>query len=345
MRRLAFVCVPSPATCAATVTVLLGIAVSLSAAAAETVGGRNAMQWLALMDQALTELNYDGVFSYVHGNEVSSLRVVHGTLDGELRERLIHLDGAPREIIRHGDQVACILAPGDKLLELEDSIPSGPFARAFTRYSGELPKSYRLRLGRMGRFASRDAVELVIDPIDGDRFGYRLWADTQTGLLLRSEMMDADGERLETFQFVTVEIGEPIAREDLDPAPGPGLVLHHLTLDEEIASPRRGGALWTVAWLPEGFSMAAWDIRRIPSSLKSVNTLMYNDGLAAFSVFIEDMPATGGGEQVSRRGGTVAVAQPLEVPEDHTRLVTVVGEIPTGTAKRIAASVKRTVPR
>jgi sigma-E factor negative regulatory protein RseB len=72
---------------------------------------------------------------------------------------------------------------------------------------------------------------------------------------------------------------------------------------------------------------------------------MYNDGLAAFSVFIEDMPATGGGEQVSRRGGTVAVAQPLEVPEDHTRLVTVVGEIPTGTAKRIAASVKRTVPR
>ncbi|MEJ2132182.1 MAG: MucB/RseB C-terminal domain-containing protein, partial [Gammaproteobacteria bacterium] len=197
-----------------------------------------------------------------------------------------------REIIRRGDDVACILAPGDELLELGDSIPSGPFARAFTRYTGALPSPYRLKLGRTGRVASRNAVELVIEPIDEDRFGYRLWADTETGLLLRSEMLDASGTRLETFQFV-----------------------------------------------------AAWDIRRTPSRLKSVNTLMYTDGLAAFSVFIEDMPESGASAQVSRRGATVAVAHPLELPQDRARLVTVVGEIPTRTAQRIAASVKPTDPR
>ena len=324
--------------------VLVSVLVSWSAAGAETVAGRSAGEWLALMDKALTESNYDGVFTYIHGDEVSTLRVVHGMLDGEPTERLIHLDGPPREIIRHGDEVACILAPGDMLLELEDSIPSGPFARAFTRNAGTLPKSYRLNLGRTGRFASRYAVELVIEPIDGDRFGYRLWADQETGLLLRSDLVDANGKALETFQFVEVEIGKPIAREELDPTPAPGHVLHHLTLDPS-ATPRTGSSLWTVAWLPEGFSMAAWDLRRIPSTLKSVNTLMYSDGLAAFSVFIEDMPKSGVSEQVSRRGATVAVAHPLDLPQAQVRLVTVVGEIPAGTAKRIAASVKRTASR
>jgi sigma-E factor negative regulatory protein RseB len=326
--------------------VLLSTLVGLPAQASEVVADRSAEDWLELMNHALNEISYDGVFGYVNGHNVSTLRVLHGKVEGESVERLIHLDGTPREIIRRGDDVACILAPGDELLELGDSIPSGPFARAFTRYTGALPSPYRLKLGRTGRVASRNAVELVIEPIDEDRFGYRLWADTETGLLLRSEMLDASGTRLETFQFVAVEIGKPIPRKELDPDPSPGRVLHHLTLDAQEAEPRRAsGARWTAAWLPEGFSMAAWDIRRTPSRLKSVNTLMYTDGLAAFSVFIEDMPESGASAQVSRRGATVAVAHPLELPQDRARLVTVVGEIPTRTAQRIAASVKPTDPR
>lgn len=323
---------------------LATVLVPLCATAGEMMRERSAADWLALMNDALMKSNYDGVFSYVHGGQVSTMRVVHGTLDGEPTERLIHLDGAPREVIRHGDKVACILAPGDKLLELEDSIPSGPFARSFARYSGALPQFYHLRVGRKGRFANRDAIELVIDPTDADRFGYRLWVDRKSALLLRSELVDQRGQRLETLQFVKVEIGKPIPPEELNPAPGPGRVLHNLTLAQG-AEPTASPSAWTVAWLPPGFSMAAWDIRRTPATSKSLDTLMYSDGLAAFSVFIEEMPRTGPGDEVSRRGATVAVAHSLQLPEGHPKLVTVVGEIPTDTARRIAASVKRAAPR
>ena len=88
--------------------------------------------------------------------------------------------------------------------------------------------------------------------------------------------------------------------------------------------------------------MASWDIRRTPSSLKSVDTLMYSDGLAAFSVFIEDMPEAGAKALVSRSGATVAVSEVVTGgPQDAVHhLVTVVGEIPTATAQRIAQSIR-----
>ena len=93
----------------------------------------DAHELLARMNKAFVHENYDGVFTYVSGNELASLRVVHKVIDGVQRERLVHLDGAPREIMRHGDKVVCIVMPGDDIAALEDSIPSGPFARAFVR--------------------------------------------------------------------------------------------------------------------------------------------------------------------------------------------------------------------
>jgi len=67
---------------------------------------------------------------------------------------------------------------------------------------------------------------------------------------------------------------------------------------------------------------------------------MYSDGLAAFSVFIEDMPVSGALNVVSRSGATVAVSEIVTGgPDDAHHLVTVVGEIPTATAQRIAHSI------
>ena len=101
---------------------------------------------------------------------------------------------------------------------------------------------------------------------------------------------------------------------------------------------------WEAGWVPGGFAMASWDIRRTPSKLKSINTLMYSDGLAAFSVFIEAMPPAGAGQMVSRQGATVAVTNLVEGPADERHLVTVVGEVPTETARRVANSVRYAGP-
>jgi sigma-E factor negative regulatory protein RseB len=300
-------------------------------------------QWLDDMDEAFNTLSYDGVFSYFGGEDLASLRVIHMVLDGERRERLVHLNGAPREIVRHGDEVVCIVQPGDALLDLEASIPSGPFARAFVRRYDRISENYGLSFVGDDRVAGRLAMRVAVTPRDSDRYGYRLWLDRETRLLLRSELVDAEGRPLEIFQFNQIQFGDQVSPATLEPDEQDGSLVTHLTLaSKEPQAVSREDVTWEAGWIPDGFSMAAADIRRAPNSLKTIDTLMYTDGLAAFSVFVEDMPDSGAASMESRNGATVAVTHMVSGSRDHPYLVTLVGEIPTPTAKRIARSV---VPR
>ena len=302
--------------------------------------GDTPREWLDDMNRAFSELSYDGIFSYFSGQDLASLRVIHMVVDGEQRERLVHLNGAPREIVRRGDQVACIVMPGDALLELEESIPSGPFARAFVRRYDRISENYGLSFFGEDRVADRTAVRLAVTPRDDDRYGYRLWLDKQTRMLLRSELIDGDGRRLEIFQFNQVRFDDAVDPAELEPEGKDGSLVSHLTLATKQPEPVAGEDIaWQVGWLPDGFSMAAADIRRAPSSLKSIDTMMFSDGLAAFSVFVEDMPDSGAASMVSRNGATVAVTHMVSGERQESYLVTLVGEIPTRTAKRIARSV------
>lgn len=296
--------------------------------------------WLDDMNRAFSELAYDGIFSYFSGHDLASLRLVHMVVDGQQRERLIHLNGAPREIVRRGDQVACFVMPGDALLELEQSIPSGPFARAFVRRYDRISENYGLSFFGEDRVADRTAVRVAVTPRDEDRYGYRLWLDKETRLLLRSELVGHDGERLEIFQFNHIDFGDSVDPAMLEPEGKQGSLVSHLTLATKEPQPvDRENTAWEARWLPDGFRMAAADIRRAPSSLKSIDTMMYSDGLAAFSLFIEDMPNRGAAAMVSRNGATVAVTHVVKGARGEPYLVTLVGELPTPTAQRIARSV------
>ena len=297
-------------------------------------------QWLADMNRAFSELSYDGIFSYYSGDDLASLRVVHMVVDGVQRERLVHLNGAPREIVRIGEEVACIMLPGDELLELAGSIPSGPFARAFVRRYDRISSYYGLSLYGEDRVAGRQAVRMAVSPRDKDRFGYRLWLDKQTRMLLRSELIDSDGKRLEIFQFNQISIGEDVDEQALEPMGHDGSLVSHLTLASQSGVPvPQGEGRWRADWVPAGFTMAASDIRRTPNTLKSVDTMMFSDGLAVFSVFIEDMPPAGAASMVSRRGATVAVTHLVAGDDQAHHLITLVGELPTATARRIAQSI------
>ena len=300
----------------------------------------DARRWLDDMNQAFSDLSYDGIFSYYSGDDLASLRVVHMVVDGEQRERLVHLNGAPREIVRRGEEVECIVMPGDALLELEQSIPSGPFARAFVRRYDQISDHYGLAISGEDRVADRVAVRLAVTPRDDDRYGYHLWLDKETRLLLRSELLSRDGERLEIFQFNQIRLGEQVDPGALEPDGKNGSLISHLTLATKHPEPVATAEMaWMAGWLPPGFRVAAADIRRVPSSLRAVNTMMYTDGLAAFSLFIEDMPESGAAAMVSRNGATVAVTHLISGAENEPHLVTLVGEIPEPTAQRIAQSV------
>ncbi len=319
---------------------LLGMAWAVALWAPGARADDSPRQWLDDMNRAFRDLSYDGIFSYYSGQDLASLRVVHMVVNGEQRERLVHLNGAPREIIRRGDEVSCIVMPGDALLELEESIPSGPFARAFVRRYDHISENYGLSFFGEDRVADRTAMRLAVTPRDDNRYGYRLWLDKKTRLLLRSELVDGDGHRLEIFQFNQIRFGDDVDPAMLEPEEKDGSLVSHLTLATKKQEPvAKDHVPWQARWLPDGFRMAAADIRRAPSSLKSVNTMMYSDGLAAFSVFVEDMPDNGAASMVSRNGATVAVTHMIKGRKGQPYLVTLVGEIPTPTAQRIARSV------
>lgn len=297
--------------------------------------------WLADMNDAFNTVSYDGVFSFFSGSELASLRIVHMVIDGIQHERLIHQNGAPREIVRRGEEVVCILMPGDDLLSLEANLPAGPFARSFVRRYDSISDYYGLRFFGEDRVADRPAVRLAVMPRDGDRFGYRLWLDKETRLLLKSELIDSDGNALEIFQFSSIVIGEDVDPTALEPSGERDQAkVSNFVLDSQPSVPVAEASRWQAGWLPEGFTLSSTHTRRTMGEDKLVNTMMFSDGLAAFSVFIEDMPPAGAADMVSRNGATVAVTHLTEGPEAGPHLITLVGELPTGTAERIAQSIR-----
>lgn len=341
----------------------------LDAGAAE----RAPADWLRLMDNAFRTLDYDGTFSYYteentpQGKTLGSaadgmaglgvgerttarlatFRVIHKVVDGVERERIVYLNGPLREILRTGDHVACVLPPGEKLLALEGALPSGLYGRVFARDFAGVSEHYEVSFSRRDRVAGRAAVGLAVMPRDAERFGYNLWLDEETGLLLRSELRDASGAKLEIFTFGTLRLGDGVATADLEPATDGNLVWHRLVVPGKPQGAQAPTLSWRTRWVPPGFSMTGADTFQPDAhpdahatGARRVRTLRFSDGLAAFSVFIEPMPESGAGSIVSRAGATVALTH-RTTSDSGDHLVTVIGEVPVATARRIAAGVAR----
>ena len=308
-------------------------------------GEAEALRWLARMQEALAELAYRGEFSYFRDGRLSSLSVAHGRVGGEVHERLVHLDGPHREILRVGDRVSCFMKPGDPMLAHMKRVPAGPFARAFIPGDGAsgamLPPSYEARVAGTERIAGEGTMRIDVVPADRTRYGYRLWLQDPTAMPLRAELVDADARPLEIFQFVRIEIGERIDPRAFASTGAEGLVRHDLRLTgaDPGAAPARDHE-WEAAWLPEGFAMAAASRRPTPARSAPVQTLRYSDGIASLSIFVEPPWAEAAWQRSRRRGATSAVMREVEVEGGDRYLVTVVGEVPMDTAERVAVAVR-----
>ena len=260
------------------------------------------------------------------------------TIDGVERERVVHLNGPVLEFIRKGHDLSCIHV-GDTLVRLDHTIPAGPFAKKFGAGLGDLQEHYELALVGTARIADRQAVLIDVKPRDPFRFGYQLALDNESGLLLRSLLLDSQQRILERFQFAEVSIGGEPNVQGLQSSTVGHVVAHHLvgeTHSQKGPSVAAAGA-WQISWMPPGFMMAASDLQRGPIKGVSVGSQMYTDGLAVFSVFVEMVQDTDTQAGSARRGGTVAYTMPMV--GNRQQVVTVVGEVPLTTARRVANSV------
>ncbi|XOV90035.1 MAG: MucB/RseB C-terminal domain-containing protein [Pseudomonadota bacterium] len=283
--------------------------------------------WLDKMARALREENYQGIFTYMRGYQLDTVKIVHRYRDNTETERLVHLNGDEREMIREGDVVTCRHSP-DASIDIEHEVPLGPFTHRFNENLANFQALYDFEMLGEDRVAARPAVKIGITPRHDDRWGYRLWLDRETGLLLQSHLVGR-GQILEVFQFSEVTIGGPIAASDLASSLGGDAVTHRLSPTETVASPEQGVApAWRVAWLPNGFRQVR---------VRSPNRIMYSDGIATLSVFVERGSGKQLGELVTHMGGTVVLTRRLK---GSAQQITVVGEVPTDTAKKVAESVE-----
>lgn len=285
------------------------------------------------MSEANHKLNYEGVFIYRRHGKMDTMRIIHKVDEDGVQERIVSLTGFAREVIRNKDSVTCIL-PDNESVMVEKSTPRHFKISQLPEQVGKVSEYYTFSIAGQDRVANRPAWVVDILPKDEYRFGYQLWIDLDTKLLLKSELKDSKGTPLEQFFFAKLQLVDDIPDEWLKPEiSGVGYTWHDNSSDESPV--HKSDISWRATWMPEGFVMRDQEKQAVDESHMPVDHLIYSDGLALVSVFVEklDLPVavvTG----PSSMGGVNTFSTMNE-----SYLVTAVGEVPQDTVKLIAKSV------
>ncbi|WP_045488408.1 MucB/RseB C-terminal domain-containing protein [Pseudomonas sp. StFLB209] len=290
----------------------------------------NAQDLLKRLAQAEQQQSFQGAFVYERNGSFSTHRIWHRVLDGKVRERLLQLDGSAQEIVRVDGLTQCVsgtLVEG--LANLPD--PSGRVLDA-----RKLSAWYDMKVAGTSRVAGRPATILVMSPKDQHRYGIELHLDNQTGMALKSLLLSERGVLLERFQFVDYDSARPIEDKVLQ-ASGDCQPLQ-VAKSKPVEKPVVSNA-WHTDWLPSGFELTNQSVREEQGSHARVISQLYGDGLARFSVFVEPVDGTRSSDIRTQFGPTAVVSRRLGVGQNEA-MVTVVGEIPVGTAERIALSMR-----
>jgi sigma-E factor negative regulatory protein RseB len=301
-------------------------------AAAEAPDKTEGLAWLQKIAAAAGQLNYSGIFVYQHGEQVETSRITHFVDHGSEYEKLETLDGPKREIIRNSNEILTYFAD-TLVIRREKRTVRKAFPALLPEQLTGVTEHYQLRKGGHERIAGYDAQALVLDPRDEFRYGHKLWAEGNTGLLLKARMLDERKHAVEQFQFTEVSINGPLTRDSVKPS-------FNLPPEESLQEGSSEPALpsdtgWIVRNPPPGFKKIMEMQRPKHGGHGHVAHLVFSDGLAAVSVFVEPMPAARvGTDGLSHQGAVNIFTRSL--PE---HLVTVLGETPAVTVMQIANSV------
>lgn len=307
------------------IPLLLGGWLTLPAHAANS--SPEAGDWLKKLAQAEQQQSYQGTFVYERNGSFSTHSIWHRVQDGKVSERLLQLDGPAQEVVRVDGHTQCVsgtLVPG---------VGNTPDSAARVLDPLKLMSWYDLGVAGKSRVADRDAVIVTLTPRDQHRYAFELHLDRGTGLPLKSLMLDDKGRLLERFQFTSLDTAQAPSDDELKAG---GQCKPVVQAAAQAAQPATG---WRSDWLPPGFELIDSSVRKDPQGKGAVSSLMYDDGLARFSVFLESLEGGSAADIRTQLGPTVAVSRRLTTPRGEV-MVTVVGEIPIGTAERIALSMR-----
>lgn len=304
---------------------LLALLLVSGGAAADSF--EQARELLERMAASMRDLSYQGTFVYVRGEDVETMRITHVSDAQGVRERLYAVSGPPREVIRDASGVRCSLGQGGPQ-EAQALLSRSPFPDIPVQELTEARGRYLFEVGGSARIAGFEGLRLTILPRDEFRYGYDLWLEQDSGLLLRWVLYDGDRRTLAKLMFTDLAIGAAVDAAELE-SPTPMEQFVRLEPDRDSAAATIAEGAEPPQGLPPGFRLAA---RSSGAGDGGYEHLVFSDGLASVSVYIEPSEAAGGMTQgLSRMGTANAYSRPAA-----GRQVTAIGEVPPVTVKAIS---------
>jgi sigma-E factor negative regulatory protein RseB len=293
-------------------------------------------EWLERMNTALNTRNYDGTFAHWHGGRVEMLRIIHRLQDGVVSERLASLDGSGREFIRTGSSLTCYLP--DKRTVLVEQRPAEQSLVGFPTVTGQTANFYEIREVGHTRLNRRDTHVIDVAPKDEFRYGYRLWIDDSTAMPVKSQLADAHGRVIEQIVFASLTVSARLSDALFKPEVSTD-GFQWLRNDAVPQPPAAAAVAWGAVRLPPGFRMSVRSAQMLPGSSSPVDHLVFTDGFASVSVFVEAQPAAAGDATVVTQSATVGSSSAFSTTANGQK-ITAVGEVPLATVEYIASQVK-----
>lgn len=293
------------------------------------------------MNHVLSHRNYDGVFVHQLGNHRETLRIIHRMRDGLMTERLVSTDGSGREFVRDGDELVGYF-PDRRIVVVERRSHGAGFIGGLRGLDTDAQENYEIRDIERTRMQGRPTRVITVTPRDSFRYGYRLWIDEKTAMPVKTQLSSASGDIIEQITFASLTL--PLQIDD-------DLLKTEVSTEgfrwlrrEPPSGPQASQLAWTAGQLPPGFRRSIAQISGIPGPPKPSSHLVFTDGLASVSVFVEKADAP----KVVSRDGTPrkslgpaqlgAAAAYTALIEGHR--ITAVGEVPPITVKAIAESLR-----
>lgn len=305
---------------------VLLLSTGFSALAAEI---EQASTWLNALSQSLKTRNFSTSFVVIKNNHAEPYHWFHGVDEtGKELEILSLLNGPRRDVLRKNEVVSYI-EPELPPYSVETSQISGPIPAIFSGDIVSLEKNYDfISLGK-SRVLGRSAQIIRIVSKDKNRFGYRLWIDQDSNMLLKMSVITREGIVLEQVQFTHLEFSQDL--------PEPLKQLQNTDLPPVVDVPQGvvdNDLHWKVNWLPNGFEKIRANYHRLSITKQATEFMLFSDGLVDVSVYVNKSAVNHREPEFVMNGATGIFNQVIKGVE-----VSVVGEIPSITAKGIADSV------
>lgn len=304
------------------------------------VSGFGVVEWLQRMHAASRQRNYVGTFVVsAPSGDLSSARIWHAC-EGELQmERVEALSGLPRSTMRRNEQVMTFL-PDARVIKSERRENLELFPNLVGAPDSSVGEHYGVRLLGRDRVAGFEADVVQLVPRDQLRFGYRVWSERRTGLVMKLQTLDASGQAVEQSAFSELQLDAPLKMQAMAQmmTPPPGFRIEQSTLERTTAQAKGWGLRQPVA----GFRPISC-YRRPMASAGGDRTMQwtFSDGLASVSLFVAPYDGKGqGGQRVQSLGATYTLTRRLTEPGGDWWL-TAVGEVPPQTLDAFARQLVR----